>query len=313
VVLLSCFWGGDGGQSTTMISSVATAAPLMAIPSSFFSSFSAVHKEDRIRKNNKNKNNTIRKRNKRHLDQDQNTNTNNITLNDVAQERCLRDKEWSERTEIGVECLCKDAPTPATSSMSSSSSMSGEGIVLVCSDQCTYCNGDKSVCGIKSTEALYDGTTGSRIGIGMTYEYLKLGPLRDGVVHLSENHDDDDDGDDEDEDDAIGSGNDAQPPITVYDVQVLTSTSTTMTTTAVSLALEELDCTEDPTTQQITRCNACSVYLGGVPCTSCTIRDCATQDDDSTPTAGGVFAPVMDCSNLQEVRIFLYIYLSTCT
>jgi hypothetical protein len=195
---------------------------------------------------------------------------------DPAAERCLRDEEWSERTEIGVECLCKGAP-------SSSSSSTGTGTVLVCSDQCAFCNADRTVCGIKSTEALYDPATGARTGVGMVYEYLKLGPLESLVLAM-----------------AAGGGTattttTTTPAVTVYEVQVnATTTAGTgpSTSTAISLALQELGCVEDEETEELLSCGSCDVYLGGVPCNSCTVTECGD---------GGVFAPVMDCSNLQEV------------
>ena len=166
-------------------------------------------------------------------------------------ERCLEDKIFSERVEIGTKCVCKDK--------TNSDDDDDKGIVLVCSDQCAFCNDERSVCGIKSVEALYDTESGSKIGIGQVFEYLKFGPITD---YLSEEH------------------------------QLAAAEG-------VVLGIEELDCDEEDVdnTYILGRCSKCNVYFGGTKCNFCEVTEC-------DGTGSGTFAPIMDCTNIQENAIF---------
>lgn len=113
--------------------------------------------------------------NKRRKLADYNNNNNNnqhaIDHRGRGLDRCLEDKIFSERVEIGTKCVCKDN--------TDSENDNDRGIVLLCSDACAFCNNDRTICGIKSLEALYDAESGSKIGIGQVFEYLKLGQLEE--------------------------------------------------------------------------------------------------------------------------------------
>lgn len=169
-------------------------------------------------------------------------------------ERCLQDKLVAERSQIGVECVCKSK---------------NQGIVLVCSDQCAFCNTAQSVCGIKSTEALYSNENGSRIGIGLVFEYLKPGPIMANVLTQ-------------------------QDVLTAKFGDAATYTETTPNTPVILLGIEEVDCVEDEDTQELTSCDTCNVYLGGTKCESCKLVEC---DEDGS----GIVAPVFNCTNIQAV------------
>jgi len=167
-------------------------------------------------------------------------------------ERCLEDKMFSERVEIGTQCVCKDKTGDDISD-------DDKGIVLVCSDECAFCNNERTVCGIKSEEALYDAESGSKIGMGQVFEYLKFGPI---VDFLSTEH-------------QIQAGD------------------------GIVLGIEELDCIEQDIDNEyiMGRCSKCNVYFGGVKCNFCEVTECGK-------TGSGIFAPIMDCTNIQEMAVF---------
>jgi len=167
-------------------------------------------------------------------------------------QRCLEDKIFSERVEIGTQCVCRDKTGDEVNE-------DDRGIVLVCSDQCAFCNPERSVCGIMSEEALYDVDSGSKIGIGQVFEYVKLGPMTDSLSS--------------DQQKKAGNG--------------------------IILGIEELDCKEQDTGSEyiMGRCSSCNVYFEGSKCNSCEVTECGT-------TGSGVFAPIMDCTNIQEDAIY---------
>jgi hypothetical protein len=190
--------------------------------------------------------NTIRRRD---------TETTRSTIFDrklSSMDRCLLDKTVAERSQIGVECMCK--------------SKADRGIVLVCSDQCAFCNDDQSVCGIKSTETLYNSENGTRVGIGLVFEYLKPGSAMLEVMSS----------------DLISTAH------------VMGENNTQVQSPVVVLGIEEVGCEEDEDTEQLVSCDTCNVYLGGSKCESCQLVECGEP-------GSGIIAPVMNCSNLQPV------------
>jgi hypothetical protein len=80
-------------------------------------------------------------------------------LHSLAEESCAEDAQTNEDNleDIGLECECKDRK---------------EGIVLICMDECAYCNEKQTVCGIQSAQALYDEETGDRTAIGGVFQYV---------------------------------------------------------------------------------------------------------------------------------------------
>jgi hypothetical protein len=164
----------------------------------------------------------------------------------------MQDKTIAERSQIGVECICKSKSTI--------------GIVLVCSDQCAFCNEDQSVCGIKSTEVLYHGDNGPRVGIGLVFEYLKPGTAMLDVLSS----------------DLISTAH------------VLGHDNAQVETSLVVLGIEEVDCEEDEETQQLESCDTCNVYLGGSKCNSCQLIECGES-------GSGIIAPIINCTNVQQV------------
>jgi uncharacterized membrane protein YgcG len=58
---------------------------------------------------------------------------------------------------IGVECECRRRR---------------DGVVLICVDECAYCNEDETVCGLQSAQAFYEHDTGERSAIGGVFEYV---------------------------------------------------------------------------------------------------------------------------------------------
>jgi hypothetical protein len=168
-------------------------------------------------------------------------------------ERCLQDKIFSERVEIGTRCVCKDRTGDDTSD-------DEQGIVLVCSDECTFCNDERTVCGLKSEEALYDVESGLKIGMGQVFEYLKFGPTID---FMSKDQQKKQDGD------------------------------------GIVLGIEELDCKEQEVEDSYVmgRCSKCNVYFDGAKCNFCEVTECGKS-------GSGIFAPIMDCTNIQENAIF---------
>jgi hypothetical protein len=177
----------------------------------------------------------------------------------LSMERCLQDKATAERSEIGVECICK--------------SKSNQGIVMVCSDQCAFCNDDQSVCGIKSTEALYDSEDGSRSGIGLVFEYLKPGTA---MIDLLPKE-------------LISSATFGQGSHSDSNVN-----ETKEGLPIVVLGIEEIGCQEDEETHNLNSCKECNVYLGGRRCNSCELVECGEE-------GSGIIAPVMNCTNIQSV------------
>ena len=168
------------------------------------------------------------------------------TLNNVNSrglERCIEDKIFSERIEIGTKCVCKDT-ADGTYKNNGDDNEYDEGIVLVCSDQCAFCNDSRSVCGIKSVEALYDKVSGSKIGIGQVFEYLKLGSIEEEYNILSSRQ--------------------------------------SLPTVAI-LGIEELDCDEDADNHQLHRCSLCNVYFGGTKCNSCEVNSCGSGSGTFAP------------------------------
>jgi len=167
-------------------------------------------------------------------------------------ERCLQDKLFWERVEIGTQCICKDKTGDDISD-------GDKGIVLICSDECAFCNDDRTVCGIKSEEALYDVESGSKIGMGQVFEYLKFGPIIDFLTTEHQKRGDD----------------------------------------GIILGIEELDCDEQNEDNEyiMGRCSKCNVYFGGTKCNFCEVTECGK-------TGSGIFAPIMDCTNIQENAIF---------
>ena len=166
------------------------------------------------------------------------------TLKDTpGMQRCLLDKIFSERVEIGTKCHCQTHD---------------DGIALICSDECAFCNHQRTVCGMKSEEALYDVDSGLKIGVGQVFEYLKLGPM---AITLSADQRESTDG--------------------------------------IILGIEELDCQENNTGDEyvLGRCSTCNVYFDGTKCNSCEVTECGR-------TGSGVFAPIMDCTNLQADAVY---------
>lgn len=190
----------------------------------------------------------------------------NVVGRKLSMERCLQDEIIAERSQIGLECICK--------------SKADQGIVMVCSDQCAFCNDDQSVCGIKSTETLYDSDNGSRVGIGLVFEYLKPGSAM----------------------------LDRMAPDLINMAHVVTEkeNSEQVESPVVVLGIEEVDCEEDEESQQLTSCDTCNVYLGGKPCESCDLIECGEE-------GSGVFAPVMDCTNVQPVSDDMYFVARPCS
>lgn len=80
-------------------------------------------------------------------------------LHSPAEESCAEDAERYEEIleEYGGECQCKDT---------------NDGVVLVCMDECAYCNEDESVCGIQSAQILYEENSGDAIGLGGVFHYV---------------------------------------------------------------------------------------------------------------------------------------------
>lgn len=168
-------------------------------------------------------------------------------------ERCLQDKIFSERVEIGTQCICKDKTGDSISE-------DDKGIVLLCSDQCAFCNDERTVCGIKSEEALYDVEFGSKIGMGQVFEYLKFGPIVDSLSIEQQTQ--------------VGDG--------------------------IVLGIEELDCNEQDMNNEeyiMGRCSKCNVYFGDMKCNFCEVIECGK-------TGSGIFAPIMDCTNIQKDAIY---------
>ena len=167
-------------------------------------------------------------------------------------ERCLQDKLFSERVEIGTQCVCKNKA-------SDNANDDDEGIVLVCSDECAFCNEERTVCGIKSEEALYDIKSGLKIGMGQVFEYLKFGPM----------------------------------------TRVLPTEQQSQAGDGIILGIEELDCNEEKIDNEyeMGRCSRCNVYFGGTKCNLCEVTECGN-------TGSGIFAPIMDCTNIQENAVF---------
>ena len=166
-------------------------------------------------------------------------------------ERCLEEKIFSERVEIGTQCICKDKTGDDISD-------EDKGVVLICSDECAFCNDERTICGLKSEEALYDAESGSKIGMGQVFEYLKFDPI---VDSLSEHQ--------------IQAGD------------------------GVIIGIEELGCKEENIDNKywMDRCSTCNVYFAGTKCNFCEVIECGN-------TGSGIFAPVMDCTNIQENAIF---------
>ena len=166
-------------------------------------------------------------------------------------ERCLEDKVFSERVEIGTQCVCRDKTGDEIAE-------EDRGIILICSDQCAFCNHDRTVCGIQSEQALYDNDTGSKIGIGQVFQYLKLGEMTD---YLSSEQSE--------------AGDD------------------------LILGIEEINCIEEDTGSEyiMGQCANCNVYFGGTKCNACDVTECGNA-------GSGVFAPIMDCTNIQEDAVF---------
>jgi len=174
------------------------------------------------------------------------TNGDERNLNDTpGMQRCLSDKIFSERVEIGTKCVCRN---------------DDDGIALVCSDECAFCNRDRSVCGMKAEEALYDIDSGLKIGIGQVFEYLKLGPM---------------------------------------DIQMFGDQREFPHNDGIVLGIEELDCEEEDTGDEyiLGKCANCNVYFDGIKCDSCKVTECGRA-------GSGVFAPVIDCTNLQKDAIY---------
>lgn len=211
----------------------------------------------------------VRGRSSSHDNDTEDTTRFSVVGRKLSMERCLQDKAVAERSEIGVECICK--------------SKTNQGIVLVCSDQCAFCNDDQSVCGIKSTEALYDSENGSRVGIGLVFEYLKPGTgmidlLPDELISSAKF------GEGSNSDLNIGTGEES--PVVV-------------------LGMEEIDCQEDEETLSLNSCQECNVYLGGSKCNSCELVECGEE-------GSGIIAPVMNCTNIQTVREIVSAFSKAC-
>lgn len=80
------------------------------------------------------------------------------SLQTLAEDNCEEDAQQNEEflATIGLQCHClhKDA-----------------GVLLMCIDDCSYCNDAQTVCGVQSAQALYDDETGLRTGIGGVFQY----------------------------------------------------------------------------------------------------------------------------------------------
>lgn len=74
-------------------------------------------------------------------------------------EQCQADAQQNEDflEDIGLECRCREGD---------------EGVVLLCMDECAYCNDAHTVCGVQAAQALYDLDTGLRTGIGGAFDYV---------------------------------------------------------------------------------------------------------------------------------------------
>jgi hypothetical protein len=85
--------------------------------------------------------------------------THQRLLHSIAEAACEEDAERNEELleDIGLACECKDHD---------------DGVVLVCMDECAYCNDDQSVCGVQSAQALYEHDTGDRVAIGGVFDYV---------------------------------------------------------------------------------------------------------------------------------------------
>jgi len=166
-------------------------------------------------------------------------------------ERCLEDKMFSERVEIGTQCICKDKTGDDIIE-------DDKGIVLICSDDCAFCNDERTVCGLKSEQALYDVESGSKIGMGQVFEYLKFDPI---IASLSGHKKEAGDG--------------------------------------IIIGIEELHCKEQDIDNRyvMERCSTCNVYFEGTKCNFCEVIECERA-------GSGIFAPVFDCTNIQEHAIF---------
>jgi hypothetical protein len=195
------------------------------------------------------------------MDNDSTRSTINIGRK-LTMERCLDDKMLAERSQIGVECMCKNK--------------TDQGIVLICADQCAFCNENQTVCGIKSTETLYHTDTAARVGIGLVFEYIKPGTamlnnlLSSDVIttaHVMKNNNNN-----------INNNNaQVESPVVV-------------------LGIEEINCEEDDETQKLVSCDTCNVYLGGSKCQSCQLIECGESGSN-------IIAPIMNCTNVQPVSV----------
>ena len=81
-------------------------------------------------------------------------------LQSLGEESCLEDAEdFEERLEdVGGQCMCRETR---------------DGIVLICMDECAYCNEEQTICGIQSAQILYDDDTGEGIALGGVFHYAK--------------------------------------------------------------------------------------------------------------------------------------------
>ncbi|KAL3904655.1 MAG: hypothetical protein SGARI_004829, partial [Bacillariaceae sp.] len=118
---------------------------------------------------------------------------------------------------------------------------------------------------------------GSRVGIGLVFEYLKPGTemidlLPDELISSAKFG--------EGKDDALES-----------------TTNTEEKSPIVVLGIEEIGCQEDQETMHLKACQECNVYLGGKRCTSCELVECGEE-------GSGIIAPVMNCTNIQPVSLF---------
>ena len=76
----------------------------------------------------------------------------------IAEQNCLEDAHMNEENlaSIGLECKCE---------------VTSGGVTLICIDDCAYCNEFRTVCGVRSPQAFYDGKTGKRTAIGGVFQY----------------------------------------------------------------------------------------------------------------------------------------------
>ena len=80
-------------------------------------------------------------------------------LHSTAAAACEEDALQNEENleDIGLDCECRRRR---------------DGVLLLCLDECAYCNEDETVCGIQSAQAFYEHDTGERSAVGGVFQYV---------------------------------------------------------------------------------------------------------------------------------------------